>query len=79
MVMARIGMVNTKKDELTIAIKGLSDVAQQLARAYAEQRLLIDGLARRVKTLEAAAAGTAHGVNGNGAAAYGAAQEQRAD
>ncbi|MDM0024471.1 hypothetical protein [Variovorax saccharolyticus] len=55
LVMARMNMVNTKKDELTIAIKGLSDVTQQLARAYAQQMLAMEQLARRVKALEATA------------------------
>ncbi len=55
LVMARMNMVNAKKDELTIAIKGLSDVTQQLAHAYAEQVKALEQLARRVKALEAAA------------------------
>ena len=61
-VMAQMNMVNAKKDELTIAIKGLSDLTQQLARAYAEQMQVIEQLATRVKMLEAKA-GT-NGVNG---------------
>ncbi len=55
LVMARMNMVNAKKDELTIAIKGLSDVTQQLARAYAQQMLVMEQIARRVKALEATA------------------------
>src|SRR5262249_58153372 len=36
-VMARMNLINTKKDELTIAIKGLTDLTQQLVQAYAGQ------------------------------------------
>ncbi|BEP56286.1 MULTISPECIES: hypothetical protein [unclassified Variovorax] len=79
LIMSRIGMVNAKKDELTIAIKALSDATQQLSRAYSAQMLTIDRLVRRVKLLEAAAAGTARGMNGNGAQTPAAAQDQRAD
>ena len=61
-VLARMNMVNTKKDELTIAMKGLSDLTQQLARAYAEHMQVIEQLAARVKALEAQA-GT-NGVHG---------------
>lgn len=63
LIMARMGMVNAKKDELTIAIKGLSDVTQQLAHAYAEQAKAIDKLVKRVKALEAAA--SPRGTNGS--------------
>jgi hypothetical protein len=59
LIMSRISMVNAKKDELTIAIKGLSDATQQLSRAYSAQMLTIDRLARRVKALEAAASAAA--------------------
>ena len=61
-VMAHMNMVNAKKDELTIAMKGLSDLTQQLARAYAEHTQVIEQLAARVKALEAQA-GT-NGVHG---------------
>jgi hypothetical protein len=63
LIMARMNLVNAKKDELTIAIKGLTDVTQQLARAYAEQMAVIERLANRVKALEA----TAGASGGNGA------------
>lgn len=63
LIMSRMGMVNAKKDELTIAIKGLSDVTQQLAHAYAEQAKAIDKLVNRVKALEAAA--SPRGTNGS--------------
>lgn len=64
LVMSRMSMVNAKKDELTVAIKGLSDVTQQLAHAYAEQMKAIEKLVRRVKALEAAE--VARGLNGSG-------------
>ncbi|MCT9812746.1 hypothetical protein N0K08_19110 [Acidovorax sp. Be4] len=67
LVMSRMSMVNAKKDELTIAIKGLSDVTQQLAHAYAEQMKAIEKLVKRVKALEAAGAAEASkGMNGSG-------------
>lgn len=57
LVVAQMAAVNAKKDELTIAIKALTDTTQQLARAYAGQTQLIQQLAARVKTLEAQAVG----------------------
>jgi hypothetical protein len=51
-VMARINLINAKKDELTIAIKGLTDLTQQLVQAYAAQMQVIEQLATRVKALE---------------------------
>jgi hypothetical protein len=64
-VMARMNLINTKKDELTIAIKGLTDLTQQLVRAYADQMQVIQQLANRLKALEEAAG--ANGVNGHAA------------
>ncbi|MEJ5989220.1 hypothetical protein WG902_04420 [Ramlibacter sp. PS3R-8] len=58
-VMARMNLVNAKKDELAIAIHGLVDIAQQLTRSYGEQLLAMEQLRRRVKELEQAAASTA--------------------
>ena len=55
-VMARMNLVNAKKDELAIALHGLVDITQQLTRSYGEQLLAIEQLRRRVKDLEAAAA-----------------------
>ena len=52
LVMMQIDSVNAKKDELTIAIKGLADTAKQLVRAYAQQHQVIAKLAERVKKLE---------------------------
>ena len=72
-IMARMNMVNAKKDELTIAIKGLTDVTQQLARAYAEQMQLIDRLAKRVKAMEVkASAPSANGADSQAAATHNA-------
>ena len=51
-VMARMNLINAKKDELTIAIKGLTDLTQQLVQAYAGQMQVIEQLATRVKALE---------------------------
>ena len=51
-VMARLHLINTKKDELTIAIKGLSDLTQQLVQAYVGQTQVIEQLAARLKAVE---------------------------
>jgi hypothetical protein len=51
-VMARMNLINTKKDELTIAIKGLMDLTQQLVQAYAGQMQVIEQLAARLKAVE---------------------------
>jgi hypothetical protein len=56
LVMQRMNVVSTKKDELAIAIHGLIDITQQLTRTYGEQLLAIDQLRRRINALEAAAA-----------------------
>jgi len=53
LVLAQLNHVNNKKDELTIAIKGLADTTQQLVRAYADHTRTIQMLAERVKALEA--------------------------
>lgn len=52
LIMMQVDAVNTKKDDLTIAIKGLTDLTKQLARAYAEHTKTIQKLAERVKELE---------------------------
>ena len=52
LVMMQIDNINAKKDDLTIAIKGLTDTAKQLVRAYAQQQQVIAKLAERVKKLE---------------------------
>ncbi len=61
-VMARMNFINAKKDELTIAIKGLSDLTQQLVQAYAGQMQVIEQLAARLKAVEEKAG--VNGVNG---------------
>ncbi len=52
LVMMQVDNVNAKKDELTIAIKGLTDTAKQLVRAYAEHAKAIQKLQQRIKMLE---------------------------
>jgi hypothetical protein len=47
-----MNFINAKKDELTIAIKGLTDLTQQLVQAYAGQMQVIEQLATRLKALE---------------------------
>ena len=58
-VMAQMHSINAKKDELTIAIKGLTDLTQQLVRAYAGQVQFIEQLVTRVQAFEETA-----GANG---------------
>ena len=52
LVMMQVDAVNAKKDELTIAIKGLTDTTKQLVRAYAEHAKAIQKLQQRIKVLE---------------------------
>ncbi len=52
LVLMQIDAVNAKKDDLTIAIKGLGDLTKQLVRAYAENMKAIQALQERVKELE---------------------------
>ena len=54
LVMMRIDQVNSRKDELTIAVKALADTAKQLVSVYARQQAKIVGLAKRVEELEKA-------------------------
>ena len=61
-VMARMNLINTKKDELTIAMKGLTDLTQQLVQAYTGQMQVIEQLAARLKAVEEKAGATS--VNG---------------
>ena len=65
-VMARMNLINAKKDELTIAIKGLTDLTQQLVQAYAAQMQVIEQLTTRLKAVEETA-GT-NGVHGQAVA-----------
>jgi hypothetical protein len=52
LVLRQIDTVNTAKDDLTIALKGLMDLTKQLAQAYMVQVQAIQGLQGRVKALE---------------------------
>lgn len=52
LVLMQIDAVNAKKDDLTIAIKGLADLAKQLVRAYAQNAQAIQKLQMRVQALE---------------------------
>lgn len=52
LVLMQVDAVNAKKDELTIAIKGLADIAKQLVRAYAANAQAIKKLQMRVQALE---------------------------
>lgn len=56
LVMMRIDHVNSKKDELTIAVKALADTAKQLVSVYAKQQAQITKLAKKVEELEKAKA-----------------------
>jgi hypothetical protein len=52
LVLLQVDTINAKKDDLTIAIKGLADLTKQLVRAYAGQAQAIKQLQERVKELE---------------------------
>jgi len=52
LVMMRIDQVNSKKDELTIAVKSLADTARQLVSVYAKQQAQITQLSKKVVELE---------------------------
>jgi ABC-type transporter Mla subunit MlaD len=52
LVMMQIDNVNSKKDELTIAVKTLADTAKQLVGVYANQLAQIAKLAKKVEELE---------------------------
>ena len=52
LVLMQVDAVNAKKDELTIAIKGLADLAKQLVRAYAQNAQAIKKLQMRIQVLE---------------------------
>ena len=42
LVLTQINQVNAKKDELTMTIKALSDLTQQLATSYGKQMMVIE-------------------------------------
>ena len=52
LVMMQIDAVSGKKDDLTIALKQLTDTLRQLTRAYAQQAAVIQGMAKKLKELE---------------------------
>ena len=49
LVLMQIDLVNARKDDLTIAIKGLSDLTRQLVRAYGENMQTIEQLQAKLK------------------------------
>jgi hypothetical protein len=51
LVLMQIDLVNARKDDLTIAIKGLSDLTRQLVRAYGENTQTIQQLQSKVKKM----------------------------
>jgi hypothetical protein len=51
LVLMQIDLVNARKDDLTIAIKGLSDLTRQLVRAYGENMQTIEQLQSKVRKL----------------------------
>lgn len=54
LVLMQIDNVNAKKDDLTIAVKGLADTAKQLVRVYARQQGQITKLVKRIEEMEKA-------------------------
>jgi hypothetical protein len=52
LALAHMNEVSKKKDELTMAVRGLSDLCQQLAKVYFENGKTIAELKRRIQTLE---------------------------
>ena len=55
LVLIQLDAVNDRRDELMIAIKGMSDLTRQLARAYSEHTAAIQALQAKIKQLEEAA------------------------
>ena len=51
-VLMQIDAVNDRKNDLTISVKGLTDLAKQLTRVYGEQIVTIRKLQARIHTLE---------------------------
>ena len=51
-VMRQMHQVNSKKDELTIAIKALSDTTEQLLRAYAGNVHIIQQLVKQADSTQ---------------------------
>ncbi len=64
LVLMQIDLVNARKDDLTIAIKGLSDLTRQLVRAYGENMLTIDQLQSKVRKMGRSAKTSSSSSNG---------------
>jgi len=64
LVLMQIDLVNARKDDLTIAIKGLSDLTRQLVRAYGENMQTIDQLQSKVKNMGSSAKTGSSSSNG---------------
>lgn len=60
-VLMQIDAVNDRKNDLTISVKGLTDLTKQLARAYSEQIVTIRQLQARIQILETQLAGKQSG------------------
>lgn len=52
-VLMQIDAVNDRKNDLTISVKGLTDLAKQLVRVYGEQIVTIQRQQARIQALEA--------------------------
>ena len=52
-VLMQIDAVNDRKNDLTISVKGLTDLTKQLARVYSEQIVTIRQLQTHIQALEA--------------------------
>jgi len=52
LVMLQIDAIGARKDDLTVALRRLTDTTRQLARAYAQQTAVIQGMQKRIKELE---------------------------
>ncbi len=55
LVMMQIDAIGARKDDLTVALRRLTDTTRQLARAYAQQTAVIQGMRKRIEELEAKA------------------------
>jgi len=66
LVLMQIDLVNARKDDLTIAIKGLSDLTRQLVRAYGENMHTIGELQSKLKKAGRDGRGS-NGSSGSGA------------
>jgi len=64
LVLMQIDLVNARKDDLTIAIKGLSDLTRQLVRAYGENTQTIDQLQSKIKKMGNSAKTSGSSSNG---------------